>query len=109
MNLNEAKEILKNAGYIVENAISFEQEAENIVNSYGLDAYNLDADQIVKIMEDVSEIESQSEQVDFITNQIKKITGLTIWDIENDENLEAALFDICNTVFKNTSGVYFKK
>mgnify|MGYP006989033747 CR=1 FL=1 len=102
MNLVEAKQILKDAGYIVENAISFEQEAENIVYSYGVNEYGLDVDNIVKIMEDASKIKGQSEQVDFITNQIKKITGLTIWDIEDDENLEAAHFDICNTVFKYT-------
>ena len=102
MNLKEAKQVLKNAGYIVENTISFEQEAENIVYSYGTDEYGLDVDQIVKIMEDASEIKGQYEQTDFITNQIKKITGLTIWDIENDKNLMDAHFDICNAVFKNT-------
>lgn len=102
MNLNEAKQVLKNAGYIVENAISFEQEAENIVYSYGTDEYGLDIDQIVKIMEDASKFKRQDEQVDFITNQIKKITGLSIWDIEDDEKLMDAHFDICNTVFKNT-------
>lgn len=102
MNLKEAKQVLKNAGYIVENTISFEQEAENIVYSYGIDEYGLDVDQIVKIMEDASEIKGQYEQTDFITNQIKKITGLTIWDIEDDKNLMDAHFDICNAVFKNT-------
>lgn len=102
MNLKEAKQVLKNAGYIVENTISFEQEAENIVYSYGTDEYGLDVDQIVKIMEDASEIKGQYEQTDFITNQIKKITGLTIWDIEDDKNLMDAHFDICNAVFKNT-------
>lgn len=102
MNLKEAKQVLKNAGYIVENTISFEQEAENIVYSYGTDEYGLDVDQIVKIMEDASEIKGQYEQTDFITNQIKKITGLTIWDIEDDKNLMDAHFDICNVVFKNT-------
>lgn len=102
MNLNEAKQILTNNGYLVENTISFEQEAKNIVYSYGTDEYGLDVDQIVKIMEDASKFKRQDEQVDFITNQIKKITGLTIWDIEDDKNLEAAHFDICNTVYKNT-------
>ena len=104
MELNEAKKILKNAGYIVENTntISFEQEAENIVYSYGTDEYGLDVDHIVKIMEDASEIKGQYEQYDFITNQIKKITGLTIWDIEENEKLAAAHFDICNTVYKYT-------
>lgn|SRR5574344_245427 len=102
MNLKEAKQVLKNAGYIVENTISFEQEAENIVYSYGTDEYGLDVDQIVKIMEDASEIKGQYEQTDFISNQIKKITGLTIWDIEDDKNLMDAHFDICNAVFKNT-------
>lgn len=105
MRLDEAKQILKNAGYIVENAdISYEQEAENIVYSYGVDEYGLDVDQIVKIMEDASKIKGQYEQIDFITNQIKKITGLTIWDIEESKELEDALFDICNTVYKNTRG-----
>lgn len=103
MNLNEAKELLENAGYIVENAISFKQEAENIVYSYGTDEYGLDVYQIVNIMEDASEIKGRYEQTDFITNQIKKITGLSIWDIENDENLQAAHFDICNAVYKKTS------
>lgn len=103
MNLKEAKQVLKNAGYIVENTISFEQEAENIVYSYGTDEYGLDVDQIVKIMEDASEIKGQYEQTDFISNQIKKITGLTIWDIEDDKNLMDAHFDICNAVFKKTS------
>lgn len=103
MELNEAKEILKKNGYIVENAdISFEQEAENIVYSYGVDEYGLDVDQIVKIMEDASKIKGQYEQTDFITNQIKKITGLTIWDIEENEKLEAAHFDICKAVFAYT-------
>ncbi len=104
MKLEEAEKILKNAGYIVENTnpISFEQEAKNIVYSYGTDKYGLDVDQIVKIMEDASEIKRQDEQIDFITNQIKKITGLTIWDIEENEKLFAAHFDICNTVFKKT-------
>lgn len=103
MRLDEAKEILKKNGYIVENTdISFEQEAENIVYSYGVDEYGLDVDQIVKIMEDASKIKGQAEQIDYITNQFKKITGLTIWDIEEDEKLEAAHFDICNTVYKNT-------
>lgn len=101
MELNEAKQILKNAGYIVENAISFEQEAKNIVYSYGVDEYGLDVDNIVKIMEEASKIKGPGEQIDFITNQFKKITGLTIWDIEEDEDLEAAQFDICNTVIKN--------
>lgn len=103
MNLNEAKELLENAGYIVENTISFKQEAENIVYSYGTDEYGLDVYQIVNIMEDASEIKGRYEQTDFITNQIKKITGLSIWDIENDENLQAAHFDICNAVYKKTS------
>lgn len=103
MNLNEAKELLENAGYIVENAISFKQEAENIVYSYGTDEYGLDVYQIVNIMEDASEIKGRYEQSDFITNQIKKITGLSIWDIENNENLQAAHFDICITVYKKTS------
>lgn len=102
MNLKEAKQVLKNAGYIVENTISFEQEAENIVYSYGTDEYGLDVDQIVKIMEEASKFKRQDEQTDFITNQIKKITGLTIWDIEDDKNLMDAHFDICNAVFKNT-------
>lgn len=102
MNLKEAKQVLKNAGYIVENTISFEQEAENIVYSYGTDEYGLDVDQIVKIMEEASKFKRQDEQIDFITNQIKKITGLTIWDIEDDKNLMDAHFDICNAVFKNT-------
>lgn len=102
MNLKEAKQVLKNAGYIVENTISFEQEAENIVYSYGIDEYGLDVDQIVKIMEEASKFKRQDEQIDFITNQIKKITGLTIWDIEDDKNLMDAHFDICNAVFKNT-------
>lgn len=109
MDLNEAKELLEENGYIVENTdISFEQEAENIVYSYGVDEYGLDVDQIVKIMEDASKIKGQSEQIDYITNQFKKITGLTIWDIEEDEKLEAAHFDICNTVYKNTrkKGLY---
>ena len=53
-------------------------------------------------MEDASEIKGQYEQYDFITNQIKKITGLTIWDIEENEKLAAAHFDICNTVYKYT-------
>lgn len=102
MKLVEAEKILKNAGYIVENTnpISFEQEAKNIVYSYGVDKYGLDVDTIVKIMEDACEIKRQDEQIDFITNQIKKITGFTIWDIE--EKLGAAHFDICNTVFKKT-------
>lgn len=104
MRLEEAEKILKNAGYIVENTnpISFEQEAKNIVYSYGVDEYGLDVAKIVKIMEDASEIKGQYEQTDFITNQIKKITGLTIWDIEENEKLAAAHFDICNTVFKHT-------
>ncbi len=102
MNLNEAILELNEHGYILENAISFEQEAENIVYSYGTDEYGLDVDQIVKIMEDASKFKRQDEQVDFITNQFKKITGLTIWDIEDDEKLMNAHFDICNTVFKNT-------
>lgn len=102
MNLDEAKQELIEHGYIVENAISFEQEAKNIVYSYGVDEYGLDVDNIVKIMEEASKIKGQAEQYDFITNQFKKITGLTIWDIEEDENLEAAHFDICNTVYKNT-------
>lgn len=104
MRLEEAEKILKNAGYIVENTnpISFEQEAKNIVYSYGVDKYGLDVAQIVKIMEDASKIKGQAEQIDYITNQFKKITGLTIWDIEEDEKLEAAHFDICNTVYKNT-------
>lgn len=66
MNLNEAKELLENAGYIVENAISFKQEAENIVYSYGTDEYGLDVYQIVNIMEDASEIKGLYEQTDFI-------------------------------------------
>lgn len=102
MNLTEAKQELIEHGYILENTISFEQEAENIVYSYGTDEYGLDVDQIVKIMEDASKFKTQYEQIDFITNQFKKITGLTIWDIEEDEKLEAALFDMCNTVYKNT-------
>ena len=104
MQLNEAKQILAKAGLIVEdtNLKSFEQEAKDIVYSYGVDKYGLDVDQIVKIMEDASKIKGQGEQIDFITNQIKKITGLTIWDIEEDEKLEAAHFDICNAVYKNT-------
>lgn len=103
MELDEAKELLENAGYIVENAISFKQEAENIVYSYGTDEYGLDVYQIVNIMEDASKIKGRYEQTDFITNQIKKITGLSIWDIENNENLQAAHFDICITVYKKTS------
>lgn len=102
MNLDEAKQELIEHGYIVENAISFEQEAKNIVYSYGVDEYGLDVDNIVKIMEEASKFKGQAEQIDYITNQFKKITGLTIWDIEEDENLEAAHFDICNTVYKNT-------
>lgn len=50
MELTEAQQILSKNGYIVENAdtISFEQEAKNIVYSYGTDEYGLDVDQIVK-------------------------------------------------------------
>ena len=102
MNLDEAKQELIEHGYIIENAISFEQEAKNIVYSYGVDEYGLDVDNIVKIMEEASKFKEQYEQIDYISNQFKKITGLTIWDIEDDENLEAAHFDICNTVYKNT-------
>lgn len=103
MNLNEAKKILKNAGYIVENAISFEQEAENIVNSYGTDKFGLDAELIVEIMKYASKFKDKSKQVDFITKQFKIMTGLTIWDIQDDKNLKMALIDICNAVFKNTN------
>ena len=102
MNLNEAKQILKNAGYIVENTISFEQEAKNIVYSYGTDEYGLDADQIVKIMEDASKIKDVGEQSLFIHKQFTKITGLTMWDIEDNKKLEAALYDMCKAVYDNT-------
>ena len=102
MNLKEAKQELIEHGYILENTLSFEQEAKNIVYSYGTDEYGLDEEQIVKIMEDASKFKRQDEQIDFITNQFKKITGLSIWDIEENEDLEAAHFDICNTVYKNT-------
>ena len=102
MKLDEALATLNKAGFITENAISFEQEAKNIVYSYGTDEYGLDEEQIVKIMEDASKFKRQDEQIDFITNQFKKITGLSIWDIEENEDLEAAHFDICNTVYKNT-------
>lgn len=103
MNLFEAKEILSKNGYIVENAdtVSFEQEAENIVYSYGVDEYGLDAGQIVKIMEDASKIKDVGEQSLFIHNQFRKITGLTMWDIEDNKELEAALFDICKAVYDN--------
>ena len=103
MNLYEAKELLENNGYIVEdtNTISFEQEAENIVYSYGVDKYGLDVDQIVKIMEDASKIKDVGEQSLFIHNQFRKITGLTMWDIEDNKELEAALYDMCKAVYEN--------
>lgn len=102
--VDEAKEILKNAGYLVENTntISFEQEAENIVYSYGVDEYGLNASQIVKIMEDASKIKDVGEQGLFIHKQFKEITGLSMWDIEGNKKLEAALFDICSAVYKNS-------
>lgn len=102
MNLDEAKQELIEHGYILENAISFEQEAENIVYSYGTDEYGLDVDQIVKIMEDASKIKDVGEQSLFIHNQFRKITGMTMWDIEDNKELEAALYDMCKAVFKNT-------
>lgn len=104
MNLFEAKEILSKNGYIVENAntVSFEQEAENIVYSYGVDEYGLDAGQIVKIMEEASKIKDVGEQSLFIHKQFKEITGLSMWDIEGNKKLEAALFDICSAVYKNS-------
>ena len=103
MELNEALEKLNKAGFLVEDAAttSFEQEAKNIVYSYGVDEYGLDADHIVKIMEDASKIKDVGEQTMFITRQFLKITGLSIWDIEKNEELEAAHFDICNTVYKH--------
>ena len=104
--VDEAKEILKNAGYLVENAntISFEQEAENIVYSYGVDEYGLNASQIVKIMEDASKIKDVGEQGLFIHKRFKEITGLSMWDIEGNKKLEAALFDICSAVYNNKDG-----
>lgn len=104
ITLKEAVETLKNAGYLVENVntISFEQEAENIVYSYGVDEYGLNASQIVKIMEDASKIKDVGEQGLFIHKQFKEITGLSMWDIEGNKKLEAALFDICSAVYKNS-------
>lgn len=103
MRLEEAEKILKNAGYIVENTnpISFEQEAKNIVYSYGTDEYGLDVAQIVKIMEDASKIKVVGEETMFIHKQFTKITGLTMWEIEENEKLEAALYDMCKAVYEN--------
>lgn len=102
MKLVEAEKILKNAGYMLENTdTSFEQKAKDIVYSYGTDKYGLDVDQIVKIMEDASKIKVVGEDTLFIHKQFTKITGLTIWEIEENEKLEAALYDMCKTVYEN--------
>ena len=103
MQLDEAKQILNKAGFLIEDTdtTSFEQEAKNIVYSYGTDEYGLDVDQIVKIMEDASKIKDVGEQSLFIHNQFRKITGLTMWDIEDNKELEAALYDICKAVYEN--------
>ncbi len=103
MNLTEAKKILRKNGYIVENAdtISFEQEAKNIVYSYGTDEYGLDVDKIVKILEDASKFKYVDEGTNFIHQQFTKITGLTMWEINEDEKLEAALYDMCKAVYDN--------
>lgn len=103
MRLEEAEKILKNAGYILENTdtVSFEQKAKDIVYSYGTDKYGLDVDQIVKIMEDASKFKYVDEGTLFIHKQFTKITGLTIWEIEENEKLSAALYDMCKTVYDN--------
>jgi hypothetical protein len=103
MRIDEAKQILSKNGYIVENAdtISFEQEAKNIVYSYGTDEYGLDVDQIVKILEDASKFKYVDEGTNFIHQQFTKITGLTMWEINEDEKLEAALYDMCKAVYDN--------
>ena len=101
MELTEAQQILSKNGYIVENAdtISFEQEAKNIVYSYGTDEYGLDVDQIVKILEDVSKFKYVDEGTNFIHQQFTNITGLTMWEIEENEKLEAALYDMCKAFY----------
>jgi hypothetical protein len=103
MRIDEAKQILSKNGYIVENSdtISFEQEAKNIVYSYGTDEYGLDVDQIVKILEDASKFKYVDEGTNFIHQQFTKITGLTMWEINEDEKLEAALYDMCKAVYDN--------
>lgn len=102
MKLVEAEKILKNAGYMLENTdTSFEQEAKNIVYSYGTDEYGLDVDQIVKILEDASKFKYVDEGTNFVHQQFTKITGLTMWEINEDEKLEAALYDMCKTVYEN--------
>lgn len=103
MYLDEAKHILSKNGYIVENAdtVSFEQEAKNIVYSYGTDEYGLDVDKIVKIMEDASKFKYVDEGTNFVHQQFTKITGLTMWEINEDEKLEAALYDMCKAVYDN--------
>ena len=100
MRLDEAEKILKNAGYILENTdtVSFEQKAKDIVYSYGTDKYGLDVDQIVKIMEDASKFKDVGEGTLFIHRQFTKITGLTMWEIEENEKLEAALYDMCKII-----------
>ena len=102
MKLNEATKILNKAGFLVEdtNLKTFEQEAENIVYSYGVDKYGLDVDQIVKIMEDASKIKDVGERTMFVHKQFTKITGLSMFDIEEDEKLEAALYDMCKAVYE---------
>lgn len=103
MELNEAKEILNKAGLIVEdtNSMPFEQEAKDIVYSYGVDKYGLDVDQIVKIMEDASKIKDVGERTLFVHKQFTRITGLTTWEIEEDEKLEAALYDMCKACVRH--------
>jgi hypothetical protein len=101
MKLDEALATLNKAGFITENAISFEQEAKNIVYSYGLDEYGLDVDQIVKIMQEASKFKEPDAHITYVTKQFKEIAGLSIWDIEKDEKLMAAHFDICNAIYKN--------
>ena len=99
-SVNKAIKILESVGYIVENAdtISFEQEAKNIVYSYGTDEYGLDVDQIVKILENASKFKYVDEGTNFIHQQFTKITGLTMWEIEENEKLEAALYDMCKAL-----------
>jgi len=103
MKIQEAQQILRKNGYIVENAdtISFEQEAKNIVYSYGTDEYGLDVDKIVKILEDASKFKYVDEGTNFVHQQFTKITGLTMWEINEDEKLEAALYDMCKAVYDN--------
>lgn len=103
MRLEEAEKILKKAGFLIENidTKSFEQKAKDIVYSYGTDEYGLDVDQIVKIMEDASKIKVVGEETMFIHKQFTKITGLTMWEIEENEKLEAALYDMCKAVYEN--------